>query len=209
MIQYPKEKETNVLRDLEQKLRNRPIKITDIAISKVRRIVVPGFNNDENRFIQEQHKRLLSISKDFNNSEEVAIVIDIIHWNTEVILGKENKVKMENNKHANEMLLTCPKNTLLVMHNHPSTSTFSGEDFKMFCDNDSIYVITIVGNDGTLQLMEKNSMFNGQETKVKYGLLAKKYMDAGYINNGTMAMRHIIKHPEQFHIIYKHGGKKR
>lgn len=209
MIQYPKEKETDVLRDLEQKLRNRPIKITDIAISKVRRIAVPGFNNDENRFIQEQHKRLLSISKDFNNSEEVAIVIDIIRWNAEVILGKENKVKMENNKHANEMLLTCPQNTLLVMHNHPSTSTFSGEDFKMFCDNDSIYVITIVGNDGTLQLMEKNSMFHGQETKVKYGMLAKKYMDAGYVNNGTMAMQYIIKHPEQFHIIYKHGDKKR
>lgn len=109
MIQCPKEKETDVLRDLEQKLRNRPIKITDIAISKVRRIVIPGFNNDENRFIQEQHKRLLRISKDFNNSEEVAIVIDIIYWNAEVILGKENKVKMENSKHANEMLLTCPK----------------------------------------------------------------------------------------------------
>lgn len=70
-------------------------------------------------------------------------------------------------------------------------------------------LLHIVGNDRTLQLMAKNSMFNGQETKVKYGLLAKKYMDAGYINNGTMVMRYIIKHPEQFHIICKHGGKQR
>ena len=57
------------------------------------------------------------------------------------------------------------------------------------------YVITIVGNDGTVQLMEKNNQFNGQETKMRYGALAKKYMDAGYINNGTMAMKYIVKNP--------------
>ena len=106
------------------------------------------------------------------------------------------------------MLITSPKNTLIVMHNHPSTSTFSGEDFKMFCDNESIFVMTIVGNDGTVQVMEKCSEFQGQQEKINYWKLANKYSNIGYQNNGTMAMKYIIKNPKQFNIIYKHGGKK-
>ncbi len=46
-----------------QKKRNRPIKITDVAVSKVARANLPNFSDEEDIFIQEQHKRLLVISK--------------------------------------------------------------------------------------------------------------------------------------------------
>jgi proteasome lid subunit RPN8/RPN11 len=197
-----------VFRDLEQKERKKPIKITDIAIEKVRRTRVFGFNDDENRFIQNQHKRLLQISKDKNNSEEVAIVIDIIQWDDEVVIGDKNRVQMEANVNAHKMIVEYPKNTVLVMHNHPSTSTFSGEDFKMFCDYEPIFVMTIVGNDGSVQVMEKDVDFDGQTCKIKYGELAENYKNQGYKNNGTKAMKYIIKHPSEFNILYKHGGKK-
>ena len=198
-----------MLNDFQQKKRNRPLPITDIAISKVKRTRIFGFNDKENEFVQKQHQRLLNISKEDTNSEEVAIVIDIIHWNSEVVIGKGNRVSMGINPKANMMLLGSPKNTLLVMHNHPSTSTFSGEDFKMFCDNESIFIITIVGNDGSVQVMEKTSNFDGQLEKIKYGNVARKYKENGYKNNGTMAMKYLVKHPEEFDILYKHGGKKR
>lgn len=197
-----------VLRDFEQKGRNKPITITDIAIQKVRKTKIFGFVEDENRYIQEAHKRLLQISKEENNSEEVAVVIDIIQWEEEIVLGKGNRVHMEDNPNAYQMIVEYPKNTILVMHNHPSTSTFSGDDFKMFCDHNSIYIMTIVGNDGSVQVMEKAVNFDGQEIKVKYGQLAEKYKNMGYKNNGTMAMKYIIKHPAEFNILYKHGGKK-
>lgn len=197
-----------MIRDFEQKRRNKPIQITDVAISKVRKTQIFGFTPEENEFIQNQHKRLLYISKNMNNSEEVAILIDIIHWETEVIMGKANCVEMSNNTKANQMMLTYPKNTILIMHNHPSTSTFSGEDFKMFCDNTSIFVMTIVGNDGSVQVMEKKSNFNGQAEKYKYYKLALHFKNKGYINNGTMAMKYLIKKSEEFNILYKHGGKK-
>lgn len=197
-----------VLRDFEQKGRNKPITITDIAIQKVRKTKIFGFVEDENRYIQEAHKRLLQISKEENNSEEVAVVIDIIQWEEEIVLGKGNRVHMEDNPNAYQMIVEYPKNTILVMHNHPSTSTFSGDDFKMFCDHNPIYIMTIVGNDGSVQVMEKDVNFDGQEIKVKYGQLAEKYKNMGYKNNGTMAMKYIIKHPAEFNILYKHGGKK-
>ncbi len=197
-----------MIRDFEQKQRNRFIQITDIAISKIRRTKIFGFTNEENDYIQKQHKRLLSISKDMNNSGEVAILVDIIHWETEVIIGEANRVDISSNAKAHMMMLSYPKNTILVMHNHPSTSTFSGADFKMFCDNASIFVMTIVGNDGSIQIMEKNTAFNGQAEKMNYHNLALQYKNEGYTNNGTMAMKYIIKHPAEFNILYKHGGKR-
>lgn len=196
-----------MFRDFRQKERNKPIKITDIAISKVRKTEIFGFNDAENQYIQQQHKRLLQISKDSNNSEEAAIVIDIIQWHEELVIGSGNKVNMENNSKACQIIIAYPKNTILVMHNHPSTSTFSGEDFKMFCDHEPIYVMTVVGNDGSVQVMVKDINFDGQAVKTKYYRLAEKYKSQGFKNNGTMAMKYIVKHPGEFDILYRHGGK--
>ena len=53
-----------MVENFEQKKRNRPIKITDIAISKVPKIELSEFSEKENLFVQEQHKRILSISKE-------------------------------------------------------------------------------------------------------------------------------------------------
>jgi proteasome lid subunit RPN8/RPN11 len=201
-----------MLSDLEQKNRNKPIKITDVAISKVRRTQIFNFGancEDENRYIQEMHKQLLKLSQKENNSEEIAIVVDIISWDNQVVFGKENKVIMKKNPNAYKMMVENPKNTILVMHNHPSTSTFSGEDFKMFCDYEAIYIMTIVGNDGSIQVMTKDENFDGQNIKAKYGEKAKAYKEKGYKNNGTMAMKYIIKNPREYNIFYKNGGKKK
>ena len=46
----------------EQKQRNRPIKITRIAIDKVPLAHIDGFTEEEDLFIQNMHKRLLLTS---------------------------------------------------------------------------------------------------------------------------------------------------
>ena len=43
----------------QSKVRNRPIKITDIAISKVPRVKLLGLQDSENGFIQNYHKMIL------------------------------------------------------------------------------------------------------------------------------------------------------
>jgi hypothetical protein len=202
----------NMLSDLQQKERNKPIKITDIAISKVRKVPIftIGSNcDDENRYIQELHKKLLKLSKENNNSEELAIVVDIINWDNLVVYGKENKVVIERVPDAYKMLVESPKNTILLMHNHPSTSTFSGRDFKLFCDHSSVYIMTIVGNDGSVQVITKDENFEGQRIKIKYAEKAMEFKENGYKNNGTMAMKYIIKHPREFNLFYTNGGKQK
>lgn len=127
----------------EQKRRNRPIKITQIAIDKVPLAHIDGFTEEEDRFIQNMHKRLLLTSMELNDSNEVGIMVDIIEWMTWTILGDSNEVETRKNPDAYIALKGNRKNTLLFIHNHPSTGTFSGVDFKTFCSNESLYAMTL------------------------------------------------------------------
>lgn len=49
---------------------------------------INGFQEDEDVFIQKMHQKLLTMSKELNDSKEVGIMIDIIEWQTidEVII---------------------------------------------------------------------------------------------------------------------------
>ncbi len=198
--------------DLSQKRRNRAIAITDIAIKKVPRTQLFGFSDEQNAFIQEQHKELLKIAKELckkynNNTMEVAILIDINKWDTWVVEGKEErKVSMKDNPEANQYMQTASKNSCMLMHNHPSTGTFSGEDFKTFCNTESLYFITVVGNDGSIYVLMKNYNFNSEYALKKYGEFAEKYKNRA--NNGTLAIREILKNARLYGLSYKFGRKK-
>lgn len=82
-------------------------------------------------------------------------MINIIDWSAWLIIGNGNMVETKDNPDAYAVLKSSRKNTLLFMHNHPSTTTFSGTDFKTFCSNDSLYMITVVGNDGSVRALMK------------------------------------------------------
>lgn len=192
-------------KDFEQKKRNRPIAITDRAISKVRCIQFQGFKAEHNKYIQEQHKLLLEIAKKYNESNEVGILINIIDWSAWLIIGNGNMVETKDNPDAYAVLKSSRKNTLLFMHNHPSTTTFSGTEFKTFCSNDSLYMITVVGNDGSVRALIKESSFDANEALAYYNTLATvKYKN--YSNNGTLAMRELLKIVMKLGYFIKTGG---
>lgn len=194
-------------RDFEQKNRKRPLIITNIAIDKVRQVKFQGFKQCDNEFIQKQHKFLLETSKNFNDSKEVGILINTVNWNTWLILGDANRIETRDNMDAYRELRTSRKNTLLFMHNHPSTSTFSGVDFKSFCNNESLYIMTVVGNDGNVRTLTKMHDFDAHYALKMYDYLATdKYKK--YDNNGTRAMREILRDCSKYGLLYKIGGKK-
>lgn len=195
-----------MFRDFQQKDRTRPIKINNTAIQKVRKTKFDGFSNEQNAYVQEQHQRLLLISKKYNDSEEVGILIDIIKWETCVIMGIKNKIEMKTNPKAYKMLKGSSKNTLLFMHNHPSTSTFSGEDFKTFCNNEALYIMTIVGNDGSIQTLTKLKNYDSSiALNYYYNLAFGEYGNKD--NNGTLAMKKLLKNCRDIGLVYKNGGK--
>lgn len=136
----------------------------------------------------------------------MGILIDIITWDDWVIMGQGNKIEMKDNLDAYKRLKGNRKNTLLFMHNHPSASTFSGEDFKTFCDNDSLYIITVVGNDGSIQMLVKTELFDKDAALLFYQRLAmEKYADK--VNNGTLAMKELLKDSSDIGLVYRRGTK--
>lgn len=201
--------------DFGQKDRSRPIAITDIAISKVPKTHIPGFNNQQNEFIQNKHKELLEKVQKLNHANnstkmEVGILIDIHTWQSWDIEGKkECEVEMKDNPEAFQNLTSGNKNSKMFMHNHPSTGTFSGEDVKTFCNNDTLYMMTVIGNDASVYILMKDIQFNAERVLMDYMEFAMKYLKKGHVNNnGTLAIRDILNNASNYGLIYKKGRHK-
>lgn len=200
-----------MISNFEQKRRDRPIDITDIAISKIPRTHFQGFSNEHNKFIQERHMELLSLVKDLNklnntNDMEAGILVDLHSWEYWIIKGKHKEVVMKDNKNAYKKLLESYKNQLLFMHNHPSTGTFSGVDLNTFCKYESLYIITAVGNDGSIYTLTKQPGFRSDIIMSEYTNLIRHYYN--YYNNATKAMQDILKNADKFKLEYKKGRRK-
>ena len=71
-------------------------KITDVAIDKVRRIELQGYTPQEMELLKEQHKELLRISRDINNSNEVSQMFNNSFKNVVTVLGTETGVSLNN-----------------------------------------------------------------------------------------------------------------
>lgn len=198
----------------QQKNRNRAIHITDIAINKVPKPNIPGFDNEQNTHIQTLHKLVLQEAQRLNqlyntNEMEAGILVDIHSWEYFIIMGKRpREVELKNNFEAYRKLITGYKNQLMFIHNHPSTGTFSGEDFKMFCLHHSLYMMTVIGNDSSVYILTKTFEFNAEKAIADYIHLSMKYYNEGHkYNNGTLAIKEILKNAKQYGLIYKKGRK--
>lgn len=199
----------------QQKNRNRAIHITDIAIDKVHQTHIFGFDKEQNKHIQTLHKLVLKEAQNLNqlyntNEMEVGILVDIHSWEHFVIKGKSpRKVELKNDLKTYKKLISGYKNQLMFMHNHPSTGTFSGEDFKMFCLHNSLYMMTVIGNDSSVYILTKTFEFNAEKAIADYIHLSMEYYNKGYKNcNGTLAIKAILKNAKQYGLIYKKGRKK-
>lgn len=199
----------------QSKVRNRPIKITDIAISKVPRTQLFGLTDSENAIIQEYHKVLLQNARELceryrRNDMECAIVFSIITKEAILIEGtQERAVDFSQDSAANLFIKSAPDRTLIYMHNHPSTGTFSATDIKTFKDTPSLRSMTAVGHDGSVYVIERTYKSECERFIGDYARLANEYLEKGIINNGTRAINDMLKIASEYHIIYKKGAPKK
>ena len=195
----------------QAKVRNRAIDITYIAINKVRKISFKGFSDKENEIIQSLHKSLLRIVQEKcknnkYNDYEYAIAVDIHNWKSVVIEGERGIVYINHNTQAKSMIRNGYKNSILYMHNHPSTGTFSADDVKTFLLNESIFIMTAVGHDGSVYVLQKTPKLNTERFLEDYGSLAKDYKQKGNVaNNGTLAINDMLKKAHEYGLIYEKG----
>jgi len=77
------------------------------------------------------------------------------------------------------LLQQAQSNSIVSVHNHPSSSSFSAEDLSILAKFDSIKTMAVIGHDGTRYVMSSGS---GQKPDLftvrdKLNTIVRKYYD--------------------------------
>lgn len=146
--------------------------ITDKAISRIPKVNIEGYTEEQCLKIQKQHKELLKFSKEQNDNKEVAFVLknDVSKMITEPIKGTDEKIDFGSALQGKD---------LFVMHNHPRNSSYSLNDIIEFIKNDSIKTFTIVKNDGNIEVLTKLKGYDRLSLLTELQRMGKKRIKTG------------------------------
>ncbi len=147
---------------------NRPItQITDETIAKVRHYSIEGYSSKECEYITNQHKNLLKYARDNNENKEVAYIFRDGFSERIIVKGDETTVDFTQS-------IVGKGENLFIMHNHPRNSSFSLDDLQEFLINDSVKTLSIVKNNGGVEILTKTQNFNKEKS---YTTLIRCYRD--------------------------------
>lgn len=146
--------------------------ITDKAISRIPKVDIEGYTEEQCLEIQKQHKELLKFSKEQNENKEVAFVLknDVSKMITEPIKGTDEKIDFGSALQGKD---------LFVMHNHPRNSSYSLNYIIEFIKNDSIKTFTIVKNDGNIEVLTKLKGYDRLSLLTELQRMGKKRIKTG------------------------------
>ena len=138
--------------------------ITDIAINKVPLVQYNGFTDNQNQLMQKLAQEVLTVSKEQNDSNEVAITCDLGADNPlevyGVSFGTEHEVDVRADTLSNHILVSQKTVAVVVLHNHPSTQTFSIQDIRFFIEFSVKEVMVVVSNQGTIHYLRREENYN-------------------------------------------------
>ena len=146
------------------KKRDKKVYITDIAINKVPLVQYNGFTDNQNQLMQKLAQEVLTVSKEQNDSNEVAITCDLGADNPlevyGVSFGTEHEVDVRADTLSNHILVSQKSVAVVVLHNHPSTQTFSIQVIRFFIEFSVLEVMVVVSNQGTIHYLRREENYN-------------------------------------------------
>lgn len=149
----------------QAKKRDHKIFITDIAIEKVGTAKLSDFTDEQVNNMQIKHKELLKVAKEANDSNEVLFINDLGFKSEVKILGDEFVVSPGKNPFAVSIISNAERQSLIYMHNHPSTNIFSVGDIDTFVCERAIKTMSVVTNQGEVYILNKLSNYNFAGTR--------------------------------------------
>lgn len=112
--------------------RYKKVWITEQAIAKVEKVIVSGYE-ELTDCIHDLCKKVLQVSMDSNNSDEVAIVMTVDGKTMEPIFGDVDSVNVLKDTSAYHWISGVhSRASVILIHNHPGLSYFSFEDILFF-----------------------------------------------------------------------------
>lgn len=168
---------------LEQaKKRDHKIYITDIAINKVGKVSLSDLTDEQCTAMQKRHISLLALSKSENDSNEVLLIDDIDFTSEIVVKGTEFVCSPGDNPFAVSVVAHAQKYSLVYMHNHPSTNSFSVSDIDTFVTESAIKIMSVVTNQGEVYVLNKLSDYSYNKTRALLAEIFRSFGDESYEN---------------------------
>jgi len=197
---YEYTKTSNDAKEIAQaKTYKRKVYITDIAISKVKRIELSGYSDEESDKLQAKHIELLTLAKNNNNSDEVVNMFSTEFDETITTYGNEKSVAVSKNPDARAFMMKAKENSVIWTHNHPKGSTFSYDDIGSFMQP-QIRTFSVVTNQGKIYCLNKTKNFAGKELYAKMKEIREAYKNAS--DYQTNVAKEILKVIEQYGVEY-------
>ena len=158
--------------DLRQaKVRCKKYSITEMAIKKVPFIKYKGLTEEQNKNMQSLARLVLTLAKNENDSNEVAITWDMERGDIGkygVAYGTEHNVNMCSDTYSYHLLHSGGNVIIVVLHNHPSTRTFSFDDIFSLMVYRSIQYMVVVTNQGTIHYLKKEKNYDEKAAGILY-----------------------------------------
>lgn len=181
------------------KKRDYKITITDEAINKVPRVQYKNIPEVEYDNIWNLAKNVLLMSKDENNSNEVAITYsldsaELIERGEKYIgvsLGSEHDVDPLSDTTSYHLVSSARDCVVIVLHNHPSLSHFSLSDIQFLLKYQAVKMMVVVTNLGSVSYLVKNQKYDFQKAVTLFN-------EAVDINNKADKLKKLQKAAEYF-----------
>lgn len=179
--------------------RNHKVMITDEAIEKVPFIRYKEIPEEEYPIIQMLTKKVLQLSKDENESNEVAITYSMDNTEDEreaeqcfgVDFGDDHSADPMRDSYSFHLICESKKCAVISLHNHPSLSKISLVDVRFFLEHPAIKLLTVVTNLGNIYYLVKNNKFN-------WGKAIEIFNEAVSMNNEAIGLKALQKASEHF-----------
>lgn len=190
------------LKDLEMaKKRDHKIMITEEAIRKVPHIKYKNIPESEHNMIQELARNVLRISKDENDSNEVALTYSLdsdklIEHGERYIgiaLGSEHNVNPLSDTTAYHLISSTAECVVIILHNHPSLSDISLTDVQFLLRYDSVKMMIVITNLGSISYLVKNKKYNWKEAVLLFNEAVDKNNQAEKLKDLHAATDYFLK----------------
>ena len=200
------------MKDLEMaKKRDRKIMITDEAIEKVPLVRYKEIPESEYLMLQELAKEVLTISKNDNDSNEVALTYSLDYRNLiaegkefmGIALGDEHSVDPCMNVVSYHLIVASFECVVIVLHNHPSLSKFSLEDVKFFLRNETVKMMVVVTNLGRISYVVKKDNYNRRRAVEIYNNAVSIHNEGSGIRDYQKAASYFLSSCHEANIVYE------
>lgn len=193
------------------KKRNHKIVITDEAIEKVPLIKYKEIPESEYLMLQELAREVLMVSKNENDSNEVALTYSLDYRQLiaegkefmGVALGDEHSVDPCMNTVAYHLIAVSFECVVIVLHNHPSLSKFSLEDVKFFLRNGTVKMMVVVTNLGGISYLVKKDSYNRKKAIEIYNYAVSIHNEGNNIHDYQKAVSYFLANCYEANIVYE------